>query len=163
MKTLVDDNRRVFLTTIVQSSVCLLCSGMLGTLITGCDTVEVGDEENNRSSLRLIEGDPIINISNETALQNVGGAIIIRFSAINNGNTVIIIVRLSASSFAAYNAQCTHEGITIGLPVSGVMTCPRHGSKFNASNGSVVQGPAASPLGNFTATFNSADNTVTIG
>lgn len=163
MNTIVEGNRREFLTTIVQGGGCLMCSGVMGTLLAGCDTVEVEDQGNTPASVPLIEGDPIITLTNESALENVGGSVKKRFSAIGNGNVIVIIVRLSTSTFAAYDARCTHEGTIIGLPVIGVMTCPRHGSKFNASNGSVVQGPAASPLGKFTATFNSADNTVTIG
>ncbi len=157
-----DGNRREFLTTIAQGGGCLLCSGVLGTLIAGCDTVEVEDQRNSLSSVPLIDGEPIVTIANESALISAGGSVKKRFSAIDNGNVIVIIVRLTTSTFAAYDARCTHQGTIIELPVNGVMTCLNHGSKFNVNNGGVVQGPATSALGKFTATFNSTNNTVSI-
>jgi len=41
---------------------------------------------------------------------------------------------------------CTHAGCTVGSVSGGTINCPCHGSRFNITNGSVVNGPAASPL-----------------
>ena len=69
-------------------------------------------------------------------------------STIVNGpdGTPIVIVQPTAGTFKAYDARCTHMGTTVGAPENGVMTCPNHGSRFNAADGSVVNGPAGSPL-----------------
>jgi nitrite reductase/ring-hydroxylating ferredoxin subunit len=37
-------------------------------------------------------------------------------------------------------------GTTVGAPENDAMTCPNHGSKFSANDGSVINGPAGSPL-----------------
>jgi Rieske Fe-S protein len=58
----------------------------------------------------------------------------------------IVITQPQSGTFHAFTAVCTHAGCTVGSVSSGTINCPCHGSRFNASNGSVVQGPAASPL-----------------
>jgi cytochrome b6-f complex iron-sulfur subunit len=66
----------------------------------------------------------------------------------------IVLVQPSAGEIKAYDASCTHQGTTVGTPENGVMTCPNHGSKFKAADGSVVNGPAGSPLRSVAVTVN---------
>jgi len=150
--------RREFLNVIAHGSICLICVGIASSLVESCSNPE---ESVADSTVPLTQGDPVINLASETGLKNAGSALKKRFSSINGGRT-IIVVRLSDVSFAVYAAQCTHQGGEINLPVSGTMTCPNHGSKFSASNGGVLQGPAALSLPHFTATYDSVKNTVTI-
>ena len=58
----------------------------------------------------------------------------------------VVITQPQAGSFKAFTAVCTHQGCIVGSVTSGTINCPCHGSKFNITNGSVVNGPAASPL-----------------
>jgi Rieske Fe-S protein len=58
----------------------------------------------------------------------------------------IVITQPQAGSFEAFTAVCTHQGCTVGSVTGGTINCPCHGSKFSIANGSVVNGPAASPL-----------------
>jgi Rieske Fe-S protein len=58
----------------------------------------------------------------------------------------IVITQPQAGSFNAFTAVCTHQGCIVGSVTGGTINCPCHGSKFNITNGSVVNGPAASPL-----------------
>jgi Rieske Fe-S protein len=58
----------------------------------------------------------------------------------------IVITQPKAGSFDAFSAVCPHQGCLVGDVSGGTINCPCHGSKFNITNGSVVQGPAASPL-----------------
>ncbi len=60
--------------------------------------------------------------------------------------TKLVIVQPVAGDFKAYDAACTHQGTPVGAPQGGTMTCPNHGSKFSAADGSVQQGPAGTPL-----------------
>jgi Rieske Fe-S protein len=58
----------------------------------------------------------------------------------------IVITQPQAGSFDAFTAVCTHQGCIVATVSGGTINCPCHGSKFNIANGSVVNGPAASPL-----------------
>jgi Rieske Fe-S protein len=58
----------------------------------------------------------------------------------------IVITQPKAGSFDAFTAVCTHQGCIVGTVAGGTIDCPCHGSKFSISDGSVVNGPAVSPL-----------------
>ncbi len=58
----------------------------------------------------------------------------------------IVITQPKAGSFLAFTAVCTHAGCTVSDVTGGTINCPCHGSKFSIANGSVVNGPATSPL-----------------
>jgi Rieske Fe-S protein len=58
----------------------------------------------------------------------------------------IVITQPQAGSFDAFTAVCTHLGCTVSTVSGGTINCPCHGSKFSIKDGSVVNGPASSPL-----------------
>jgi Rieske Fe-S protein len=58
----------------------------------------------------------------------------------------IVITQPQAGSFKAFTAVCTHLGCIVSTVSGGTINCPCHGSKFSIKDGSVVNGPAASPL-----------------
>lgn len=58
----------------------------------------------------------------------------------------IVITQPKAGSFDAFTAVCTHLGCIVGSVAGGTINCLCHGSKFSIANGSVVNGPATSPL-----------------
>ena len=58
----------------------------------------------------------------------------------------IVITQPQAGKFEAFTAVCTHQGCIVNSVSGGTINCPCHGSKFSIANGSVVNGPAPSPL-----------------
>jgi Rieske Fe-S protein len=58
----------------------------------------------------------------------------------------IVITQPQAGSFKAFTAVCTHQGCIVNSVADGTIDCPCHGSKFSVKDGSVVNGPATSPL-----------------
>jgi Rieske Fe-S protein len=58
----------------------------------------------------------------------------------------IVITQPASGTFKAFTAVCTHQGCTVGSISGGAIHCPCHGSAFSIKDGSVVNGPAASPL-----------------
>lgn len=59
----------------------------------------------------------------------------------------VMLTQPSEGVIKAFDARCTHQSTIVGEPADGAMTCPNHGSRFNAADGSVLRGPARSPLG----------------
>ncbi|MEO5930863.1 MAG: Rieske 2Fe-2S domain-containing protein [Candidatus Kapaibacterium sp.] len=74
----------------------------------------------------------------------------------------VVVVRKTATTYLVLSMTCTHDECEVGAPnSSGIMICPCHGSKFDIT-GAVKQGPASSPLGQYTSTFNEATKMLTI-
>ncbi|GGK29699.1 iron-sulfur protein [Streptomyces camponoticapitis] len=59
----------------------------------------------------------------------------------------VVVTQPTAGEFKAFSSVCTHSGCTVGDISNGTITCPCHGSQFDAANGSVKKGPANKPLG----------------
>ena len=58
----------------------------------------------------------------------------------------IVITQPKSGEFHGFSAVCTHAGCIVGTVSGGTINCPCHGSRFSITNGSVVNGPAPSPL-----------------
>jgi cytochrome b6-f complex iron-sulfur subunit len=71
-----------------------------------------------------------------------------------------ILLINTGTSIVALSSICTHQGCTVGYNSrQGDIECPCHGSVFSTS-GSVLVGPALSPLRSYTVT--EAGNILTI-
>lgn len=62
---------------------------------------------------------------------------------IKNG---IVVTKDDGGTIHAFSATCTHQGCTVSSVAGGAILCPCHGSKFDASTGAVLRGPATRPL-----------------
>ena len=58
----------------------------------------------------------------------------------------IIVTKSDSGQVHAFSAVCTHAGCTVKGVEEGNIVCVCHGSAFNPTTGSVVQGPAQTPL-----------------
>lgn len=58
----------------------------------------------------------------------------------------IVVTQPSSGEFKAFSAVCTHMGCIVSQISNGTIDCPCHGSQFSIKDGSVVGGPAPSPL-----------------
>jgi nitrite reductase/ring-hydroxylating ferredoxin subunit len=58
----------------------------------------------------------------------------------------IVITQPVAGTFKGFSAVCTHQGCIVDAIANGTIDCPCHGSEFSIKDGSVVRGPAPSPL-----------------
>lgn len=59
----------------------------------------------------------------------------------------VVVVQPEAGSYRAYTSICTHQGCDVARVEENVIVCDCHGSRFSATDGSVKNGPATSPLG----------------
>ncbi|MGW7048122.1 Rieske 2Fe-2S domain-containing protein [Streptomyces avermitilis] len=58
----------------------------------------------------------------------------------------VVVSRAGDGSLKAYSTICTHAGCAINKLAGTTLTCPCHGSEFDATNGEVLQAPATEPL-----------------
>lgn len=66
----------------------------------------------------------------------------------------VIVTRTDAGTYVALSSICTHAGGTVYYDAAGNrFHCPVHGSNF-ATDGSVINGPAGSPLMKYNTSLN---------
>ncbi|MGN9912527.1 Rieske (2Fe-2S) protein [Phytohabitans sp. LJ34] len=58
----------------------------------------------------------------------------------------VVVTQPAAGDFKAFSAQCTHQGCLVSQVRGNEIVCTCHGSAFSTSDGSVLAGPATSPL-----------------
>ncbi|BDD82612.1 iron-sulfur protein [Tsukamurella pulmonis] len=70
----------------------------------------------------------------------VGSAVVIA------GAKPYVVAQPTDGAFVAFDAACTHQGVTVGADDGLTLECPAHGSRFNGGTGAVEGGPAKAPL-----------------
>ena len=58
----------------------------------------------------------------------------------------VVLTKDQSGKVSAFSATCTHQGCVVTAVEGGTINCPCHGSKFDASSGAPVAGPAPKPL-----------------
>jgi Rieske Fe-S protein len=69
----------------------------------------------------------------------VGGGVIV-------GASKVVVTQPSDGEIVAFSSTCTHQGCQVASVDNGEITCNCHGSRFSIEDGSVLGGPAPSPL-----------------
>jgi Rieske Fe-S protein len=99
-----------------------------------------------------------LSLSENNSLLTVGGALALAANELDTSG--MLLYRQSESTVKVYSRNCTHAGCPIGgFSSSGISSCQCHGSMFD-TNGNVVNGPAAIPLNQYSATI--SENIITI-
>ena len=102
--------------------------------------------------------DVTVAIDDKSPLNKVGGTSIVDSTA-----GKVIILRTGDAAFVAFSAKCTHKGGIVEFDAaSRQFVCPKHGSRFDSTNGTVKEGPASDPIASYKATGSSASVTVTV-
>jgi Rieske Fe-S protein len=72
----------------------------------------------------------------------VGTAVVVEL-----GGEKVVVAQPTEGEYAAFSAKCTHEGTDVEAGDGLQLTCPNHGSQYDAADGAaVLKGPATSPL-----------------
>jgi len=78
-----------------------------------------------------------------------------------DADKLVVVTQPVAGTYKAFTAVCTHQGCTVKDVSNNQIHCPCHGSIFSAQDGSVLSGPASTPLAPMTATLSGANVQVT--
>jgi Rieske Fe-S protein len=95
---------------------------------------------------------PSTDGSSETPTEDGAAAALAATSDIPVGGCAVfsdqkcVVTQPSEGTFKAFTSVCTHQGCTVSPSTDGVIPCGCHGSQFSIEDGSVIQGPATSPL-----------------
>ena len=122
-------NRRDLIRSIAAGTATLF---IVPSFVTSCE-----DDPEDPNTL-------IIDLADNkySSLASVGGSIV----------ESSIIIMNTGDQFLALSSVCTHEGCEVSYNHGNSnLPCPCHGSVFNTT-GSVLQGPASSPLRNYEVT-----------
>lgn len=96
------------------------------------------------------DGDSGADSSGET--ESAGSGPLVATSEVPVGGGVIVADRNlvatqpTEGTFKVFSAICTHRNCPVSKVTGGSIDCPCHGSRFSIEDGSVIQGPATSPL-----------------
>lgn len=150
------DSRRKFLE---KAGVSVVLGTFGAAFFTSCSTTDDADPNNpnppgSSPSGIVFSGNTItIDLSVQTRLKTSGNWLLIE-----NARTLVVNVN---GSFTALSAVCTHEGCTTNWTFSvDRFTCTCHGSQFDPS-GRVLNGPAKSPLTQYSTQVNGNKLTIT--
>jgi Rieske Fe-S protein len=103
-----------------------------------------------------------VGLSSFTALQNVNGSVYVSVPGMFSFPP-LIVTRTGSSAFQSVTSICTHQGCQVGTYQTSTnsLFCPCHFSQFNP-DGSVINGPAPSPLTNYASSFDSVNQVVEV-
>ena len=143
------NERREFLTQALKLVGGCVCAGALA----GCETDVL---KSSNVAVRY-------EVSNSSALAQIGGAVKQTFEGQNGGRPVLII-RLAEENFLVLSTVCTHQACEVDLPgeFHPEILCDCHGSVFSKTSGEVLNGPAQAPLAQFASDYDKSTQTLTI-
>ena len=128
--------RRTLLKTggvVVSAAVVAACSS--GGDSAPVDESSAATPEDTQAGETTSSGSPLASAADVP----VGGGVIIAEPA-------IVVTQPSAGEYKAFVAICPHQGCLVSEVVDNQIICPCHGSRFSASDGAVLEGPAAQGL-----------------
>jgi cytochrome b6-f complex iron-sulfur subunit len=73
------------------------------------------------------------------------------------GGGKLVLTRATGDEVKAFNASCKHKGTIVNAPQNGTITCPAHGSQYDAATGALKKGPATAGLDPVAVTVSGTD------
>lgn len=125
--------------------------GAMGAAVLGAAQVSILSSCASSSSGGLTTdsgGDAALDLSNPdyAPLAQAGGAV-----KVTVGGEKLVVMRKSDTEVVALSSVCTHLGCSVDLPAGNQLSCPCHGSAFDAATGAAIRGPASRPLASYPA------------
>jgi nitrite reductase/ring-hydroxylating ferredoxin subunit len=136
-EVIADPSRRQVLCGLVAA---LVAGGAVTTACGSPSTSSGASGGNTDSQSKPAAGTEVAKLASVP----VGGGLVVDEPGGSGGK--LLLVQPTAGEVKAFNAACPHQGVTVSAPQNGTITCPGHGSQFNAGTGAVTRGPATTGL-----------------
>lgn len=119
---------------------CAALCGVSGPILSACSSDSTSDGadssgSDSESSPSAEAGEALVAAADVP----VGGGVALT-------DLQVVVTQPAEGEFTAYSGVCTHQGGAINRVEDGQMVCALHGSRFDAENGEVIEGPATNPL-----------------
>lgn len=152
--------RRDFFVKSAQGIAIISLPELFSSIFEGCTNVNGPQNTDTLPTIQgtLSNGKIVLTIESSSPLAKADSAALVNYQS---GS--ILVDHPSGNTFNALSSICTHQSCTIDSFDSGKnqFVCPCHGSRFD-ENGKVVQGPAGSPLKQYTTQFSGDKLTINI-
>jgi Rieske Fe-S protein len=158
-----DCERRKFLKTGIQSVCALALAPSLSAILGACNQAPLSNVTSPTASIPTSANNIYtFSFAEYSQLQNPGGSIQVTINAASGAKDVFV-TRVTANTAETVSAICTHAGCVLDAynSTTDQYDCPCHGSIF-AADGSVVQGPAVTPLASYSTTVSGTAIEVTV-
>ncbi|MCE7010645.1 Rieske (2Fe-2S) protein [Kibdelosporangium philippinense] len=121
-----------------RTVVCGLLAGLVAPVsLAACSTSDAPPAAPSASGGGGGGGTPLAKLADVP----VGGGTIV-----SGGPGKVLLVRPSENEVRGFDPVCPHAGVTVSAPSGGSITCPGHGSVFDAATGEMKKGPATTGL-----------------
>lgn len=140
MKTpevIANPNRRQVLCGLVAA---LVAGGAVTTACSSASGSDASGSGNTTNQPPAAAGTEVAKLADVP----VGSGLLV--DAPGGSGSKLLLVQPTAGEVKAFSATCPHQGVTVGVPQGGTITCPGHGSQFDAATGSLKKGPATTGL-----------------
>ncbi len=138
-------------------------AGVAASTVAACSTAAVPFDATDGGTIPHDEevptpsdapnGQPIpVHVASAADIPVGGGMVVIKDN--------IVVTQPVTGEFRAFSAVCPHVGCLLDTVANGTIECPCHGSSFRIGDGSVITGPATTPLTPVRITV--ADGAITI-
>ena len=124
-------------------------------LVTGCSSGTTATTGTTSAATKTSAAAPAGTAASTSAAAptSAGGGELAKSADVPAGGSLIVTVNKAPYALAkkadgtivVHTAVCTHQKCAVAA-AGAELTCPCHGSKFDAMTGAVLNGPAASPL-----------------
>jgi Rieske Fe-S protein len=106
------------------------------------------------AALAAVAGFVWTRVSRDSGKSSSGyqpGSALARLADVPAGGGIVVkdanvVITRDANQVHAFSATCTHQGCMVSSVSNGSISCPCHGSLFDASTGRPTRGPATQPL-----------------
>jgi nitrite reductase/ring-hydroxylating ferredoxin subunit len=122
-----------------------LCAGAVLTACGGASSRSSSEETESSSTPETI--------TVSASAVPVGGGTVLK-------DAEVVVTQPQAGQYHAFSTACTHKQCLVNAVNNDVIECPCHGSRFSATDGSVVHGPTAQLLSAKTVTVEGETLTV---